>query len=60
MSFVMKNYTIVIRRHYEFTFNADSKEDALNQLNATISDEGMDDNRVIFEDYDLTEGQEEG
>lgn len=56
----MKNYTITIRRHYEFNLEAESREEALRKLNDTISDEGFDDNRVIFEDADIVEPSEGG
>jgi len=55
MSIVMKNYTFTIRRHYEFQIEAENYDDAVEQLNATISDGGLDDNSCIFEDCDYAE-----
>jgi hypothetical protein len=52
MSLVMKNYTFTIRRHYEFQIEAENYDDAVEQLNANISDGGLDDNSCIFEDCD--------
>jgi hypothetical protein len=51
----MKNYTFTIRRHYEFQIEAENYDDAVKQLNATISDGGLDDNSCIFEDCDYAE-----
>lgn len=54
MSLVMKNYTFTIRRHYEFQFEAENYQDAVNKLNNTISEDGFDDNSCVFEDCDHT------
>lgn len=55
MQSVMKNYTFTIRRHYEFKFEAENYNDAVKQLNDTISEEGFDDNSCVFEDCDYAE-----
>lgn len=54
MSLVMKNYTFTIRRHYEFQIEAENYGDAVSKLNATISEDGFDDNSCVFEDCDHT------
>lgn len=54
MRLVMKNYTFTIRRHYEFQIEAESYGDAVSKLNATISEDGFDDNSCVFEDCDHT------
>lgn len=59
MSLVMKNYTFTIRRHYEFQIEAENYQEAVNKLNATISDDGFDDNSCVFEDCDHTEQEAE-
>jgi hypothetical protein len=50
----MKNYTFTIRRHYEFQFEAENYEQAVSKLNATIADDGLDDDTCVFEDCDHT------
>jgi hypothetical protein len=50
----MKNYTFTIRRHYEFQFEAENYEEAVSKLNATISEDGFDDDTCVFEDCDHT------
>ncbi len=60
MSLVMKNYIFTIRRHYEFQFEAENYEDAVKKLNATISDDGFDDNTCVFEDCDHIVANPEG
>lgn len=52
MSLVMKNYTFTIRKHYEFEIEAENYDDAVSKLNVNISDGGLDDNSLIFEDLD--------
>ncbi len=60
MRLVMKNYTFTIRRHYEFQFEAENYEQAVSKLNATISEDGFDDNTCIFEECDHTEEEVKG
>jgi hypothetical protein len=60
MRLVMKNYTFTIRRHHEFQIEAKDYDDAVNKLNATISEEGLTEDNCIFEDCEHSHEDCEG